>query len=236
VTQSSKIVVLQHAECESPYLIGDVLRERGFTLKILRLDLGDQVPRNLDDAAGLVVMGGPQNVYEWDQYPYLPSEFLLIKSAIDANRPVLGICLGSQLMAAALGAQVYKGFRREIGWHEIRLTEAAASDSLWKDLPHVFMGFHWHGDVFDLPPGGARLALSEITRNQAFVFGEKAYGFLFHLEVTRDAVLGMIGAFPEEVADAGADARVIESDTSKHLVELERIGRTVFGRWADLLE
>jgi len=231
----STILVLQHAECESPYLIGDVLTKRGFVLKTLRPDLGDVVPWNLDEIAGLVVMGGPQSVYEMDRFPYLEAEMRLIKSAVNANRPVLGICLGSQLMAAALGARVYKGSRREIGWHQIRLADEAKTDFLWKGVPSEFEGFHWHGDVFDLPVGAARLASSDITPNQAFVFGEKAYGFLFHLEVTRDAVLGMIGAFPEEVADAGADARLIESDTSKHLLELERIGRTVFGRWADLL-
>jgi GMP synthase (glutamine-hydrolysing) len=129
----------------------------------------------MGDAAGLIVMGGPMGVYEEARFPFLRRERNLIERALADRVPVLGICLGSQLLASALGAPVRKGLRKEIGWHPVYLEDAAGDDPLFRETPVEFDAFHWHGDVFDLPTGAVRLAHSSLTEYQAFRYGENAY-------------------------------------------------------------
>ena len=149
-----------------------------------------------------------------------------------ANLPVIGICLGSQLLAAALGAPVRPGPRKEIGWYPIYLEPAASADTLFADAPSQFEGFHWHGDIFDLPKGATRLAHSDLTECQAFRYGS-AHGLLFHMEVTQASITGMAQAFPEELAQAGGSAESLAAGTKRHLERLQSIGATVFRRWVD---
>lgn len=174
-----EIILLQHADCEGPGTIGDVLDAADFRIRTVRGDRGDQVPQDLGNASGLVVMGGPMGVYEYDRYPFLRSEMRLIEKTVYGGLPVLGVCLGSQLLAAALGAKVEKGPRKEIGWYPVSLLPDASSDRLFGDLPNDFEGFHWHGDIFGVPDGATALARSELTACQAFRF-DQAYGILFH--------------------------------------------------------
>ncbi len=114
-----RVVVVQHAECEEPGLIAEALRSRGYALESVLTWLGAPVPKDLNRAEGLVIMGGPMGVYEYDRYPFLRDEMSLIASALRESKPLLGVCLGSQLLAAALGAKVRKGRQKEIGWHPI---------------------------------------------------------------------------------------------------------------------
>src|SRR5262249_22554762 len=137
--------------------------------RYVRSFAGKPVPQTLDDA-GLIVMGGPMGVYEADRYPFLRQEMALIERAVGDGKPVLGVCLGSQLLAAALGADVYKGPQKEIGWYPITLSEAGARDRLLAGVPRTFIGYSWHGDVFAVPPGATGLASSELTACQAFRF------------------------------------------------------------------
>jgi len=146
------VLVLQHADHETPGLVGQALQAKRIGLEFVRAHRGEPVPRELGDAVGLLVMGGPMGVYEADRYPHLRDELRLIEVALSEGRPVLGICLGSQLVAHALGADVRKA-QKEVGWHTVTLTEDGLLDPLFKGLESSFMGFHWHGDVFDLPPG-----------------------------------------------------------------------------------
>lgn len=232
-TPSPTILVLQHAKCETPGLIADVLK--GYTLQTVRSYDGEPVPAELGDAAGLVVMGGPQSVYEQEKFPYLLDELHLIEHALRATKPILGVCLGSQLLAAALGARVTKAKQKEIGWHKVTLPFETRKDAIFNHLPFSFMALHWHGDVFDLPRSAVSLASSEMTDHQAFRHGFHAYGLLFHLEMTRAQIAEMTTTFADELKAAGVDAKALLAESDTHLQPLQEIGGLVFKRWASLL-
>jgi GMP synthase (glutamine-hydrolysing) len=181
------------------------------------------------------VLGGPMGVYEQQAYPFLRAEMQLIEQALREQKPILGICLGSQLLASVLGAEVRRSGYQEIGWHEITLDPGASSDPLFSDLPAKFSGFHWHGDVFDLPPGAQGLASSALTPLQAFRHGHSAYGLLFHLEITEAIMTGMIQAFADEMTAAGQTAAQIVQAATTNSPALRAVGGQVFTRWAALV-
>jgi GMP synthase-like glutamine amidotransferase len=136
-----------------------------------------------DEVAGLIVMGGPMGVYEADQYPFLHDVCRLIADVVRRKRPVLGVCLGAQLLASALGGRVYKGPAQEIGFGSVELTAEAGQDPIFRALSGSIPVFHWHGDTFDLPENALLLAKNANYEHQAFRFGENAYGLQFHVEV-----------------------------------------------------
>jgi len=187
------------------------------------------------DASGLVIMGGPMGVYERKAYPFLSDEMKLIEQALHQGKPTLGICLGSQLLAAALGAEVVKGKRKEIGWYPVSLTKEAATDPLFKGVAPYFTAYHWHGDIFPLPSGAVPLVSSTLTECQAFRYGEKSYGLLFHMEVTEGLIREMVGTFASELEEVSIDPGEIVGKIKEYLPPLQEVGKTVFGRWADLL-
>jgi len=230
------VLVLQHIAPETPGLVARELEACGVALQFVRPFEGGQVPRDLGDAAGLLIMGGPMGVYEVDRYPYLADEMRLIEQALAANTPILGICLGSQLLASVLGSSVIKGKRKEIGWHKVKLTADAFIDPLFKGLESSFIGLHWHGDIFDLPKSATSLASSDLTQHQAFRHGTSAYGLLFHMEATRDNIEGMVRSFPEELAEVNLAPRAVLEGAGQHLAALSDRGRRVFGGWADLVQ
>src|SRR5262249_26269785 len=145
---------------------------------------GEGLPRDVSDLQGLVVMGGPMSVNDGNKYPFLLPEIQLIEKVLNEKKPVLGVCLGAQLIAKALGCRVYPNKHRELGWHPIELTKHAAVDPLFGVLPKKLNVFHWHGETFDLPSGATLLARSKLCENQAFRWGDNAYGLQFHVEVT----------------------------------------------------
>jgi GMP synthase (glutamine-hydrolysing) len=231
-----EIWVLQHTASEKLGTIEDALRRRGVGFHYIETHRGAPVPTEMAGKAGLVVMGGPMSVYEQAQYPFLRDELRLIASALAAQRPVLGVCLGSQLLAAALGAEVKKGAKKELGWYPLTLAPDAAQDTLFANLPPEFWAFHWHGDVFSLPSHAVALAASKQTAFQAFRYGQNAYGLLFHLEVTEAQIAQMLVDFADELRAAGGDAAAIAAQTRQHLAALHGISANVFGRWVEIVE
>ena len=227
-----EIVVLQHTACETLGTIADALSVAGLSPRYVRTHRGEPVPQEIGAAAGLIVMGGPMGVYEQEAHPFLLDEMHLIEHVLREQKPLLGVCLGSQLLAAALGAPVTKGAEKEIGWHPIALTEGARRDPLWAGVQPSFIGYHWHGDVFELPRGAIGLAASARTPHQAFRYGERAYGFLFHMEVTAAIITEMVASFAGELEQAGLDGRDILDAMPHHLPHLQHIGGSVFARWA----
>ncbi|MBI4003709.1 MAG: hemerythrin domain-containing protein [Candidatus Omnitrophica bacterium] len=230
------VLVFQHSPCETLGTIADALDTTGVTAQYIRPFIGEPIPTHMGEASGLIVMGGPMGVYERSRYPFLLDEMRLIEQAIRADKPVLGVCLGSQVLAATLGAKVVRGKQKEIGWYRVTLTESVASDRLWVGVEPAFLAFHWHGDIFDLPSGAVLLASSDLTSCQAFRYGRNAYGLLFHLEVTEGIVQDMVNAFSDELREAKADGAEILSKTREQLPRLRRVGGVVFRRWANLLE
>ena len=181
-------------------------------------------------AAGLLFMGGPMSAN--DDLPFIHREISIIRQALAARLPVMGVCLGAQLLARALGARVYPNSVKEIGWAPVYWTEAARQDRLFAGFESPEMLFHWHGETFDLPEGAEWLAWSHACRHQAFRFGTSAYGLQFHLEVTPE----MIAGWCLEDANA-ADLREISApiDPIAHSDRLRALAATVFDRWSGLV-
>lgn len=226
---------IQHIECETPGTITDALKAEAISLQTVNAYKGEPVPKEMGAAAGLIIMGGPMGVYEEDRYPFLCDEIRLIEQAVKEDKAVLGVCLGSQLLAKALGARVTKGKKKEIGWHPVSLTAGATKDRLWSGVEPSFTAYHWHGDVFELPRGAEPLASSALTPCQAFRYGDRAYGLLFHMEVTEKIIAGMIRTFAAELKQEAIDGRQIAEQAGNYLSSLQGIGRVVFRRWAGLV-
>jgi GMP synthase-like glutamine amidotransferase len=185
---SSEWVAIQHVAYESPGSMLDAASRAGLALRSCHPYRGEPLPR-AEGLAGLVVMGGPMGVADTAEHPHLAGEIELISAMIAAQRPVLGVCLGAQLLASALGARVHRGEREEIGAGEVTLTAAGTADPvLGAALRHgkrALPAFHWHRETFELPSGAVLLASSAHCVNQAFRYGELAYGLQFHIELDR---------------------------------------------------
>jgi len=234
-TLVAAVWVIQHIHCETPGIIAEALDREGISIQSVRVFAGEQIPKEMGAAAGLIVMGGPVGVYEQDRYPFFRDEICLIEQALTEKKAILGVCLGSQLLAAVLGAKVAKGKQKEIGWYPVTLSRAAMADPLWKGIESPFTAYHWHGDVFEPPRGAEALALSALTPCQAFRYGKNAYGFLFHMEVTEKIIQEMVQTFADELRDENISGRQITEIAESYLPRLREVGEIVFGRWASLV-
>lgn len=185
-----RIHYLQHVPFENLGSIEHWINKKNFSLSTTKLYEDSAFP-NLNDFDWLIVMGGPMGAYEEDKYPWLRDEKIFIKNAIASNKIVLGICLGSQLIAEALGSKVFPNKEKEIGWFPVKLTQSGKNNKIFDSFPEDVTVLHWHGDTFDLPGDAEHLAESSCTKNQAFVFN-KAIGLQFHLEVDEPNLKKMI--------------------------------------------
>lgn len=195
------LAVFTHVPFEGPAMIAAWADSRGHVLSAHHLYRADPPP-GPGSYEGLVVMGGPMSVHEEAEHPWLVAEKKAIAAAIDAGRPVLGVCLGAQLIADVLGAAVTKNRVPEIGWFPVTRTPEAAGHPLLKDVPESLEVLHWHGETFDVPAGGTRLFASEHCVNQAFAVGGHVLGLQFHLEMDRPAVEAIAEACADELVDA----------------------------------
>lgn len=175
----------------------DWIEANGHALSYTRFYEEESLPE-LDSFEMLIVMGGPMSVYEEEKYPWLRDQKRLIKQAVEAGKVVLGICLGSQFIASALGAKVYPGAKKEIGWFPLQTTEIG--DRVLK-IPQGQAVFHWHGDTFDLPKGAELLASSLATPHQGFIVGDRVLALQFHLEVNASSLEAMTRSFADELVE-----------------------------------
>jgi GMP synthase (glutamine-hydrolysing) len=214
------VLAVQHTPVETLGTLEAALRGADVPLAYLRTHEREPVPVSAEGLGGLVVLGGPMSVYETERYPHLEDEIQLIQDALERGTPILGVCLGSQLLACALGATVESMGEKELGWGEVETTSEAIYDPLFGALGRSFTAFHWHGDAFELPEGGTLLASSRSTLVQAFQFEQRAYGILFHLEVDERLVRGVLADFQDEALEAGEDPYEILRHTPEHLPQL----------------
>ena len=184
-----RMAVLQHVEFEGPAAVADWAVGRGVPLRLFHLHRDTALP-SLSDFDMLTVMGGPMSANDEAQLGWLRPEIGLVREAIAADKTVLGICLGAQIIAKALGARVYPGSAKEIGWFRVERT--TGSHPLFDGLPDGFTPFHWHGETFDLPHGAKLLAKSEITETQAFAVGQRVLALQFHMEATEESVRALL--------------------------------------------
>ncbi len=181
----SKIYILQHVAFEGPGFIEDWLKKHHKSYEIVHMYAGDAIPKgNSANIAGLIIMGGPMNIYEDELYPWMNAEKELIRHCIDHNIPTLGICLGSQFIADALGSDVYHHKYKEIGWFKVQ----QIFDGTFESELDEYKVFHWHGETFDAPKKSIHLFESKGCEQQAFQYGEHVIALQFHLELGKDHI------------------------------------------------
>ncbi len=213
-------------------IFGDVVAERGHRLEEWSLAWGTPPPRPIDDYGAVLVFGGSMHADQDEHHPWLREENLFIQRLLDRHVPLLGVCLGAQLLAKAAHAPVHPAPEPEIGWVEVELTEHAADDPLLGSFPQKFPAFQWHYYTYGVPGGAAELARSR-TCTQAFRLGERSWGIQFHAEVTHAQVLGWIDEAPQDVPDA-PDA--LRAETAEQIEEWNDLGRSLCAAFLDCAE
>lgn len=225
-----KVLVIQNVGCEP---LGR-FAEADADFAYIKPYTGEPVPHTLDGWDALIVLGGPMAVYEMEEKPFLRDELELLRVAIELDFPVLGICLGSQLIAAAAGVPVYAGPMKEIGWGKVQLTATASEDVLFSGLPTEVPVFQLHGDTFDLPEGAVLLATNAAYPNQAFRLGSRVYGVQFHIEVTDKLVEDWVSVYGDYLATGGVARETILSSLMVNSDELKPLAAHVIQRFLEL--
>ncbi len=233
-----KLLVFQHSAREPLGILDPLLRQSGFRVRYVNFARHPRERPDISRYNGLVVLGGQMNVDQVDQYPHLATEIDCIREAVRLEMPTMGICLGAQLLAAALGANVRPNPVHEIGWYRIAPTAQAAADPLGRHFDGSHHVFQWHAYTFDLPHGAVHLASTPTCHHQAFRYGELAYGLQFHLEADEHLIQSWLRVpeYRAEIEAAGAAhpvARILE-DTHGHRQHARRLSERVFGDFIGL--
>ncbi len=235
----SRLLVFQHVAAEPLGTLDPLIRRRGHRVKFVNFERQPEAEPRVDRYDGLVVLGGPMNVEDQHARPHLRTEMQVIETALKQGKPVLGICLGAQLLAHVLGAPVRRNDTSEIGWYDIAATEDGRRDGVLGGLGARAPVFQWHSYTFGIPHGAEHLARSSTCENQAFRYGGNAYGFQFHLEMNRPLVERWLG-LPHYLADLvaarlGHDADAIRARTDEHIDAMQARADTVFNGFLDLV-
>ena len=229
------VVAIRHVAFEDLDGFAPILNERGYTIRYL--DAGQDDLATLDPLSGAIwiVLGGPIGAYEETAYPFIHDELRLLQARLAAGRPTLGICLGAQLMARSLGARVYPGGHKEIGWKPLQLTDAGCASAL-APLASGTPVLHWHGDTFDLPDGAALLASTDRYPHQAFTWGKHALGLQFHLETTaRGLERWFIGHAGDIAGTPGLSVPQLRDETAHYAADAEKYGQQCLTAWLESL-
>jgi GMP synthase (glutamine-hydrolysing) len=224
-------VALRHVAFEDLGLLAPIMDDEGWDVAFCEAAVDDLLHQSIKNAELLIILGGPIGVYETDDYPFLASEIALIEYRLSRELPTVGICLGSQLMAKALGSRVFKGPVKEIGWGTVDLTEEGGSSCLKALEGDDAVVLHWHGDTFDLPEGATRLASNRNYENQAFAYGRNALALQFHLEADPRQLEEWYVGHAVELASAQVSVADLRAATQRHANGLTLRASQVFGGW-----
>lgn len=229
------ILVFEHSGESGSDRLGEILRDNGHRLRVLQLHEGDPVPGDLDDVDAIVATGGPQAAFD-DSHAYFAPEMALMKQANAVGMPIVGLCLGSQLLARALGGTVEKNPAGiELGWHEVKLTPVGREDPLYAGIGWTTMQMHYHSDhVSALPPGARLLASSQKTKTQSWALGLRTYGFQFHPEASLQTIEGWTND-TDALRQAGLTSETLRSQTKQNYAAFERVTNRLFEQIALLL-
>ena len=225
------ILIFRHVTCEGPGYLGTFLKRNNIPYEIICIDEGSTVPQNLDAVSGLVFMGGSMNVT--DSLEWMNDEQNLIRRAIDKNIPVMGNCLGAQLMAAALGGEITHDDNMEIGWHQVEPDINNADNEWLRELPENFTPFHWHADTFSIPRNAAVLLHSKCRMNQAFTI-KNSIALQFHLEMTTEMVEEWVRLFKEDLESGQPctqNSHDILLNLENKIEELHRCADIFYSKW-----
>ena len=235
----SRLMVLQHVAAEPLGTLHARIRARGHRIRFHNFERDPHAQPTVDRYQGLIVLGGPMNVDEQHRHPHLKTELLAIEAALRQDKPVLGICLGAQLLAHVLGAPVVPHGHHEIGWYELETTDEGRHDAVTGTLGERAPVFQWHGRTYGLPTGAVQLARTATCEQQAFRFGETAYGFQFHLEADTKMIERWLRtpAYRDELTSASLpqDAAGIRAATPSHMAAMQPLAETVFNGFLDLV-
>ncbi len=232
------ILIFRHSATEGPGYFTTFLARHGIPWTLVRIDAGDPVPGNLEGVSGLCLMGGPMSVN--DDLPWIPPLLDLIRAAIARNLPVIGHCLGGQLMSKALGGSVGANPVKEIGWGDVHVVDSAAARPWLGDLDGPTPVFHWHGETFTLPPGSTRILESAHCANQAFVLNGRHLGMQCHVEMTAELVASWCDGGADEIAASASPAvqppALILHDVEARVGRLHDLADKIYSRWIQGLE
>ncbi len=235
----SRILVFQHVAAEPLGTLDRLIRRRGHRVKFVNFERQPDARPKLDRYSGLIVLGGPMNVEDRGARAHLQIELDVISAALAQHKPILGICLGAQLLAHALGAEVRRHNISEIGWYDLATTQAGRSDAVFAPLGDGAPVFQWHSYTFDLPTSAAHLATTSTCANQAFRHGTNAYGFQFHLEMDQPLIERWLNlpTYRDDLiaAGLGRDAESIRTDTLPRIAAMQATAEAVFNNFLDLI-
>jgi len=234
-----RILVFQHVAVEPLGTLDALIRARGHRIRFHNFERDPDAEVDVDRYRGLIVLGGPMNVEDQDRRPHLKTELKAIERALEQGKPVLGICLGAQLLAHVLGAPVQRHAQAEMGWYDVRMSADGRSDPVLGAAGEQLPVFQWHSYSYELPNGATHLARTETCEQQAFRFGSNAYGFQFHLEADAPVIERWLSlpSFRAELAAAGlaTDEQTIRTETARLVAATRATADSVFNNFLDLI-